>query len=950
MSANVRRRLSPEDLRYCQDGPERVRDLLRKLGYCVEDTLTPLSGEDVALSPSNRATVERVFLLADQDGLQVLLFELQELRSARFRTLAQDLLKRPGHYLLVAVQTGDYSKLAFINPRRFTSETGSLKAKIHRLVVDLAQPTRHDLDVLEQLAADGKSPEELYKAQCEAFSVEKVTNRFYRGYRELFLHFQEQIPKHNKGVAHFRDPKYLHAFVQRLLGRVMFLYFLQKKDWLAGDPRFLANQYRRVITNQGNYYRHFLEPLFFDTLNRRRPGDESPWGGIPYLNGGLFERDYEFLLYLPNELFDPYGEKSVLGFMGGYNFTVEEDTPLELDVAVDPEMLGKVFENMLEEEEREQSGTFYTPRPIVHFMCRAALIEYLADATGLPKGKLKGLFELSADGEEEPDLSVSEANALERALLRVKVLDPAVGTAAFLVGMLHEMLAMRKICERAKGVRVEPGSAKIAEWKREFIANALYGVDIKPEAIEIAKLRLWLSLVVDLQRDQVEPLPNLDYKLMVGDSLLDTLDGEPILTIKREKALIPSDVERALDELHRLKERFFTAEPEGRAALREEIQEQLGRVVEAHVRERIKELTNERQRIERRRKAGKLPKRDEQKLEKLLRMEGELAQVTQQVREGRFMPFLYELHFHEAFERDGFDIVLANPPYVRHEKLDRKTKEALKAKYPHGYHGMADLYVYFYERAFQLLRPGGLLAFISSNKFFRAGYGEGLRRFLQERTTLLGVIDFGDRPVFDATAYPCIVLARNALPSDPERSEVRALVVTDLEELERLDERLEGTPLVLKQRDLRPEGWRLEHPEILRLLDKIRAWGVPLGEYVEGKFYRGIVTGLNEAFVIDEATRRRLIEEDPKSGNYKAVPAGQGHQALGRRLARAVPRLRALEPADRKIPCCAYSLASVQGQAREAPGSEGGALSLVCLEPLCGRLLLRVREAEDCVA
>ncbi len=377
MGANVRRRLAPEDLRYCRDGFGRVRELFRKLGYCVEEHLAPLTGEDLSLTPSNCTAVAKAFLLADQDGLQVLLFELHEFTSPRFRGLAQDLLKRPGRYLLVAVHAGEYARLAFINPRRFTSEKGHLKVKIHKLIVDLSQPTRHDLDVLEQLAADGESPEELYKAQCEAFSVENVTHRFYRGYRELFLHLQEQVPKHNKGVAPFRDPEYLHAFVQRLLGRVMFLYFLQKKGWLAGDPRFLTNQYRRVMANQGNYYSDFLEPLFFETLNRRRPGDESPWGEIPYLNGGLFERDYDFLLYLPNELFDPYAEKSVLGFFNGYNFTVEEDTPLELDVAVDPEMLGKVFENMLEEEEREQSGTFYTPRSIVHFMCRTALVEYL---------------------------------------------------------------------------------------------------------------------------------------------------------------------------------------------------------------------------------------------------------------------------------------------------------------------------------------------------------------------------------------------------------------------------------------------------------------------------------------------------------------------------------------------------------------------------------------------
>lgn len=768
MKSRQARSLAPEDLRLCQEGTQRVAELFRKLGYQVEDSLYPLSGEELGLISSNRASLEQAYLLADQGGLQVLLFELKEFNGTRFRALAQDMLKRPGYYLLVAAPASNYSKLALINPRRFAGDHGSLKVKIHKLVIDTAHPTRHDVDTLELLAVDGRSPEELYRAQCEAFNVERATNDFYRSYAKLFRDLQKQIPAQNKGVAQFRDPTYLHAFVQRLLGRIMFLYFLQKKGWLAGDQRFLTDWYGIITRQNGNYYRDFLEPLFFETLNCRRPGDQSPWGEIPYLNGGLFEQDYEFPLYLSNDLFDPSGELSILGFFNSYNFTVEEDTPLELDVAVDPEMLGKVFENLLEEKERAKSGTFYTPRPIVHFMCRVALTEYLTDATGLPKAKIKEPFEQGEEG--KPRLSVAEANRIERALQAVKILDPAVGTAAFLVGMLHEMIALRRACEQAKGVEeIKRGGAKIAEWKREFIANNLYGVDIKPEAIEIAKLRLWLSLVVDLQRDQVEPLPNLDYKLMVGDSLIDTLDGQPILEIKREKALIPTEADRALEELHRLKDRYFTVEPEERQELRGRIQEQLAQVVEAHVRERIRKLSSQRKAIECKRdtRTGKLPKRDEKRLEQLINLEGELAQVTAQVREGQFLPFLYQLYFNEVFkEKGGFDIVIANPPYG--VKLSPEVRDLY---FPDSSDGKQskDSYGIFLARGLQLLKEKGYLCFITSDTWQTLKSHKPLRRLLLNNSKVLHVLAMPGW-VFGATVNTSI-LTLKYLPSEVHQRE-----------------------------------------------------------------------------------------------------------------------------------------------------------------------------------
>jgi hypothetical protein len=300
-----------DDLRLCSS-VEGVRNLLQRLGYQTEADAS-LAPETLNISSSEHSNIQRVFLLADHGQLQIFLFELNDLHGVHLRALAKSFLQRSGNYLLIV--TRDYKTVTFVHPRRLLDERARLKVKIHKLVVDTSNPTRHDLEILEGLAADGRSPDALYQAHCQAFSVDRVTQRFYREYARLFEHTQRVIAENNRGIALFKDRTELHAFTQRMLGRIMFLYFLQKKLWLAGDPKFLTNWYRRIVLQeQQNYYSDFLEKLFFETLNRRRLNEESPWGNIPYLNGGLFDKDYNFLLHLPNELFDPNADTGILGF------------------------------------------------------------------------------------------------------------------------------------------------------------------------------------------------------------------------------------------------------------------------------------------------------------------------------------------------------------------------------------------------------------------------------------------------------------------------------------------------------------------------------------------------------------------------------------------------------------------------------------------------------------
>jgi len=483
--------------------------------------------------------------------------------------------------------------------------------------------------------------------------------------------------------------------------------------------------------------------------------------------------------------------------------------------------------------------------------------------------------------------------------------------------MLHELVALRRACFAARGVVVPRGSSLVARWKRDFIAHSLYGVDVKPEAVEIARLRLWLSLVVDVDRAQAESLPNLDYKLMVGDSLREMLDGEPILPdlaaagpgfpVEPFQGALPGVPARpvqlglgmgAADQaragLAALKERYFAAEEKWeRDDLRVQIEAQERAVVLAALEEKLADVDARVQQLVA--KGSQVNwqglRREKDELERLAGRKARLADLAERVRRGEPLPFfLYRLHFFEVFspspspwqgegrgegvsspspyqgegrgEGGGFDIVLANPPYVRQE-LIKEQKPELKAAYPQVYHGSADLYVYFYARGLDLLRKGGVLAYISSNKFMRAGYGEPLRRMIAEEMTLEEVVDFGDLPVFAATTYPCLVIARKGNP--PKGHAARLLTVSDLETVEQLDDEVPRLAWKLPQVSLRPDGWTLEQPDVLRLMDKLRSGGKPLEEYVQGQFFNGVKTGLNEAFVIDEVIRERLIADDPRS-------------------------------------------------------------------------------------
>ncbi|MDQ3568101.1 MAG: BREX-1 system adenine-specific DNA-methyltransferase PglX, partial [Actinomycetota bacterium] len=619
-----------------------------------------------------------------------------------------------------------------------------------------------------------------------------------------------------QGIA---DPERGRLFTQRLFNRLMFLAFIQKKGWLAFDGsqdylNALWRDYRRDERGE-NFYRERLKLLFFTGLNTPNEVDvrgindggytRDLIGAVPYLNGGLFERnpdgtdDEDSVVSVPDEAV----ALILTDLFGRFNFTVTESTPLDIEVAVDPEMLGRVFEELV--TGRHETGSYYTPKPIVSFMCREALKGHLgAELTEDPPETINAFV----DGHDPEGLHDPE-EAL-RALQNVTVCDPACGSGAYLLGMLHELLDLRASLFRARDLDARSTYAR----KLQIIQKNLYGVDVDPFAVNIARLRLWLSLVVDYDGDDdPPPLPNLDFKIEAGDSLIapDPSGGLQTDMFRNEQ----------VSRLEGFKSDFLEAHGEEKKRLRREIES----------------------------------------------LRAEIAGWAHPDAAGATNGFDWQVEFAEIFAKGnsgGFDAVLANPPYVRME-LFKEIKPTLRKNFPEAHSDRADLYVYFYARALQLLKDGGMLSFISSNKWFRANYGKNLRKHIADTCHVSSITDFGDLPVFQsASAYPMIFAAqkgRNAIGGPTSFTQVKSLDAPypDVDALIRT----QGSPL--PDDSITGPDWSLTDAATADRLKKMRASGVPLGEYVKGQIYYGIKTGFNKAFVIDGAKREELISQDPNS-------------------------------------------------------------------------------------
>jgi type I restriction-modification system DNA methylase subunit len=762
---------------------------------------------------TNATLFEDPLLLAtggNDDGFHIIYLRLasDELSLADERSIVTQLLKDhldslfifsnrsqvKWHFLNIKSDDKNNSRLLF---RRITvGPEEQLRTASERLaMINLADidPALSNIPVLKILARHE-----------QAFDVEAVTKKFFEQYHVVFERVEQLIQG-------FTEPELKRLFTQRLFNRLMFIAFIQKKGWLRlnGQTDYMAylwKAYKQSGPSVTNFYSERLELLFFSGLNtdndvniieiNRKGFLKTLIGDVPYLNGGLFEKDKDDgnpLLLVPDECID-----AILNdLFARFNFTVMESTPLDIEVAVDPEMLGKVFEELV--TGRHETGSYYTPKPVVSFMCREALKGYLQ--AKLP-GETPVVIEQFVDGHNPQELMNPES-ALD-VLRRVKVCDPACGSGAYLLGMLHELLDLRACLFATK--HLDPIS--MYQRKLEIIQNNIYGVDIDPFAVNIARLRLWLSLEVDFEGSKPQPLPNLDFKIEAGDSLL---GPDP------QSSDNPNARDYLVQEFREKKAAYISTHNYGeKQTLRKEIND---------LRQGIFTWTH---------------------------VEGDVA-----------TGFDWGVEFAEVFVDGGFDIVVANPPYVRQE-LIKDLKPSLQKTFPTVYTGTADLYCYFYARALQILQIGGMLTFISSNKWFRANYGSKLRNYISQTCRICSITDFGELPVFQTAAtFPMIFVAQKSdKPADSTIfTQVKSLDAPYPDVLSIIQENGHKLPLGA----INGSDWTLTDAVSADRLRKMEKAGVPLGEYVTKKIFYGIKTGFNAAFVIDGAKRTELISQDPNS-------------------------------------------------------------------------------------
>ena len=644
---------------------------------------------------------------------------------------------------LVVFDSGDHWRLSFIcdikgeatSPKRYTYVFGN---------DDLLYRT--PIERFNFLRKKGISFENLKTA----FSVEALSDEFFDKYREQYADFIQYITgkrfvkvgskweekvlgKPNAALmqAFGHNEKKIRDYVKKMMGRITFLHFLQRKGWMCGDLNYMQNMFENSLY-KNDYLDSVLEPLFFGILNTKPAEREAlftesgwdksllnEWRDIPYLNGGLFERDEEDE---PESRFPAEYFKRLFQFFSEYNFTIDENDPNDAEVGVDPEMLGKIFENLL--EDNKDKGAFYTPKEIVRYMCQESLIAYLETNTSIAKDKIRH-FVLSPE-EGVADILKNKRLKLLAALEEVKICDPAIGSGAFPMGLLNELLHCREVLSGEHYDR--------AEIKKSIIQNNIYGVDIEKGAVDIARLRFWLSIVVD--EETPSPLPNLDYKIMQGNSLIESFMGVDLSKLTYEKQHKKDKGEILLfdDEKNRqqklvsqlLSSYYSCSDHDKKIKLRAEIAETINKQLEAQ---------------------GYNPS--------ILR---ELKNIDPS-ENNKF--FLWHTWFSDVFNREGkegFDIVIGNPPYVNIANIKDETLRKIYQRYYKTIRNKSDLYSIFTERAHWLLREKGICSFIFSNSWMGTDSFSIFRQFLVHETKIIKLTDLPNRVFETAQVKTCIIL------------------------------------------------------------------------------------------------------------------------------------------------------------------------------------------------
>jgi Eco57I restriction-modification methylase len=679
------------------------------------------------------------------------------------------------------------------------------------LDLELDRPAPAALASLARLAGTEEAGALAYAARAaEALSGEAVGRRFFREFKTTLDAMAEGLS------CPLRDED-RRSLALLQLTRVLFLYFIQAKGWLAGRERFLAEAVDACLARKRRIHRDLLRPLFFGTLNRpaaERSHGVRQFGPIPFLNGGLFEpHPLERVLHgdIPNALwrdaFDRLFER--------FHFVVAEGGE---PGGIAPDMLGKVFEGVMAPDARRASGTYYTPAALVGSLLDAALTAYIAGRSGC------------SESVAERRLAEREPSAV--ALLEsVTLLDPAAGSGAFLLGALDRLSTLSST-----------GTGKASSDRRRVLRRSLFGVDRSATAVRLTELRLWLSVIADDpsdQADEVEPLPNLDCLMRQGDSLFDPVssavrldagDGhlaEAVATVRQALVTATGAGKRSLVRQLRVAECRVAA-----ASLLHAEQAATRRIGECLETARSADLFGHRRGVDRELR---------ERIAEGLAERRTIRQARRALAGDRELPwFHYQSHFADVFAAGGFDLVVGNPPWLRAEDIPPATRRRLAGRYRWWRAGSAafghrpDLAVAFVERATELAARGGVIALLVPAKLATAQYGAAARHGLASSTTLLRVADLTGHTAaaFDATVYPLALVARNAAP--PAGHTVRA--------------RLTGAQGGIPQTRLRGGApWILSPDGAPRVAARLLREHPALGERLS--CHLGVKTGANRIFL-----------------------------------------------------------------------------------------------------
>lgn len=766
--------------------------------------------------------------------------ESARLRLTDERAIAQQVLsERAFPDSLLVFSDPKQQHWHFVNPRLVSETTRGkegerrLRHILRRIAVGPEDKLRTAIERfshirLSALEADTLPAAQIHDRHNEAFNVERVTVEFFQGFKKQFLALQKEL------LDATDDLQSAHDYALRLLSRIMFVYFIQRKRWLGDDPDFMTHYWQAYLTQRGRkptgFFSQWLEPLFFEAfaspaeaslVNKRdyMPADlRETLRNAPYLNGGLFSRDdldlrHSGRVVIHDEFFEGLLDPAD-GFFERYNFTISEDSPLDQEVAVDPEMIGHVYESLVNISEpgseaaedrtrQREAGIFYTAPTEIDLMCRLALSDYLRNHLGDEHRDLiyELVFSLEPDEKAHADQAAADLDLWPRlgGLIRgVTVVDPACGSGSFLVGMMNILFDLRQRAAAQIGVAHTANEAK-----REIIGYNLYGVDVMQWAVEIAELRLWLQLVVHTELEPGELqgprplLPNLSFKIRQGDSLVQEVAGVNLAHLKTD-VTVPTNLRGRLRKLQDHKLAFYEAKehysPEAEDEIRKEerklfldILHHKATALEQQVQRIAARLGERQRRIDGTEEDAASPEERRELEQQREQVEAQLESVGQAhaaILKAKQVPFVWDLAFVEIFEGDtrGFDIVIGNPPYVERGRIgwpqrplgkqSKSEKDEYKAAlsrsviaaHPAYFRAggrapgrMADLYVYFYLHGLSLLNPEGAFCFITSNSWMDAGFAGPLREFLARQVPVHFLIESRAKRVFAQAAVNTVI-------------------------------------------------------------------------------------------------------------------------------------------------------------------------------------------------